>query len=518
MEFERTSMTQFTEIKRLIEIGQTNRQIARSIKCRRSLVGRVRRGEVTEVIFLASKERKAVFLPSWALQIDWETVEKDIKDGFEIKRIWEEVAGELTSQSNFFKYVKARFSYLLEVTVTLREFKAGEYCEVDYAGDKIDWVDARTGEVHEAHVFLGILCFSQKLFAIAHPNEKKQNWLDAHRRMFEAFGGVPQVVVPDCLKNGVIKCHRYDPELNPDYVELAKHYGIAVVPARARHPRDKALVENAVGILMRYFRFIYRRRTFTSIGEVNRCLVEAVDKINAKVHTRFKISRQSRYETLEKASLQTLPIEPFSLSEWKNAILHPDCTVACDHNFYSAPHLHRGKELRVKVSAKGVEIFLNLDRIALHIRALGKVGERIIDPTHLPENSRAYRERTPQLLLAQAKFSHPELHKIIDGLFEKDTLGNLRRAQGLVKKAFALIRTYGRGLASGWILNATVQMRAYNRFHVRYFEDLIKSEMAKKTVSSGDRTIVRKPGNPMVRGHGTRKPGNESVPEQLKLV
>jgi len=149
-----------------------------------------------------------------------------------------------------------RFATLLQTTVTLRTFKAGEYCEVDYAGDKIEWLDRRTGEIHAAHVFVGILCFSQKIFAIAHENEKKPNWLDAHRRMFEFYGGVPRVVVPDCLKNGVLRCHRYDPDLNPDYVELASHYGAAVVPARPRSPKDKAFVEGAVGILMRYFRFV----------------------------------------------------------------------------------------------------------------------------------------------------------------------------------------------------------------------------------------------------------------------
>ena len=232
--------------------------------------------------------------------------------------------------------------------------------------------------------------------------------------MFEFYGGVPAVLVPDCLKNGVVKAHRYDPDLNRDYVELATHYCTAVVPARSRRPRDKALVENAVGILMRYFRFIYRRRTFTSLAEVNEALREARDRINGKIHTRFKTSREERFNRLEKASLRALPLEPYAVGEWKDATHHPDCTVHVDKNFYSAPHAYRGKELRVKISANLVEIFLDLERIAVHARAVGKVGERIIDPAHLPENSRAYRETTPQMILAQARFSHPELHAVID--------------------------------------------------------------------------------------------------------
>lgn len=520
MEHERKSMAQFVEIERLIETGLSDRQIARALKCRRTYVANVRRKQVTQDLISRAKQPENKLPPGWALQVDWNSVEKDIRAGFQIKRIWEEVAQNLTSHSNFFKYVKTRFFLLLEHTITLREFSPGEYCEVDYAGDKIEWIDMRTGEIHQAHVFVGILCFSQKIFAIAHENEKKPSWLDAHRRMFGFYGGVSRVVVPDCLKNGVVKAHIYDPDLNPDYVELASHYGVAIVPARARHPRDKALVENAVGILMRYFRFIYRRRTFTSLAEINRALTEAVAKLNAKIHTRFKVSREERFNQLEKGSLKPLPLEPYSMSEWKTPKLHPDCTVSVEGNFYSAPHLHRGKELRVKLTANLVEIFHDQERIALHDRARGKVGERIIKNEHLPENSRAYREATPQLILSQARFANVELHRLVDELFEQDTLANLRRAQGIVRKAFTLIQQHGRPASAPWIEGAVAQMRRFGRIRVQTFEEMIKVEMKKATVCQEDRTIMRRPGNPMVRGHGTRKPEgiSESVPNHLSLV
>ena len=520
MEFERTSVSQFTEIQRLIEAGQTNRQIARSLRCRRTLVAEVRAGQFTRDVLARAKEPSAKLPPGWALHVDWVAVEKDIRDGHQLKRIWEEVAADRTSHSNFFKYVKSRFARLLTATVTLREFRAGEYCEVDYAGDKIAWLDRRSGEIHQAHIFVGILCFSQKIFAVAHEDEKKANWLDAHRRMFEFYGGVTAVLVPDCLKNGVVKSHRYDPDLNQDYVELVTYYKTAVVPARPKKPKDKALVENAVGILMRYFRFLYRRRTFTSLAEINQALAEAVAKINGKIHTRFKISREERFISLEKALLRSLPLEPYNIGEWKDATLHPDCTVHVDKNFYSAPHAYRGKELRVKLSANLVEIFLDLNRIAVHARARGKVGERIIDNAHLPENSRAYRETTPQMILTQAKFSHPELHALIDELFQADTLAHLRRAQGLVRKAYSVIQADTRERASPWIQAACAQMRRFGRVRVQLFEELIAAEKKKTTIYRDDREIQRQPGNPMVRGHGTRKPEEDpkNVPTQLRLV
>jgi hypothetical protein len=270
---------------------------------------------------------------------------------------------------------------------------------------------------------------------------------------------------------------------------------------------------------MRYFRFLYRRRTFTSLAEVNAALAEGVAKINAKAHSRFKVSREERYAALEKGAMQPLPLEPYEMSEWKTPTLHADCTVGVDHNFYSAPHVYRGKQLRVRLTARKVEIFFDLERIALHERARGKIGERIVDNAHLPPNARAYREASPQMILAQARFSHADLHALIDELFILDTIANLRRAQGLVRKAYGAIQTHGREAAAPAIACAVAYMRRFNRVRVRTFEERLSAELKKIPPCQEDRAIVRKSGNPMVRGRGTRAPGKiEAVPTQLTLV
>ena len=42
-----------------------------------------------------------------------------------------------------------------------------------------------------------------------------------------------QIVVPDNLKAAVSRPDRYESDSQPDYAELAQHYGVAIVPARA---------------------------------------------------------------------------------------------------------------------------------------------------------------------------------------------------------------------------------------------------------------------------------------------
>jgi transposase len=87
--------------------------------------------------------------------------------------------------------------------------------EVDYAGDPIEWFDLKTGEIHHAWVFVAVLGFSHLLYARATEDMQSRNWLGCHRRMFASYCGITHVLVPDCLKQGVLKCHLYDPDLKP---------------------------------------------------------------------------------------------------------------------------------------------------------------------------------------------------------------------------------------------------------------------------------------------------------------
>jgi len=96
-------------------------------------------------------------------------------------------------------------------------------------------------EIQKAYVFVAGLGFSQLLFAWAAEDMKSRNWLGSHRWIYALYRGVPHVTVPDCLKEGVLKCHLYDPDLNPGYAQLARDFSTAVAPARAAHPKDKAV-------------------------------------------------------------------------------------------------------------------------------------------------------------------------------------------------------------------------------------------------------------------------------------
>jgi transposase len=482
------------EIRRRLADGRGIREIARALGCSRDTVREVRDG-----VRQSPDAPTISHDPLWMQQVNWLAVVHDLGLGHPLKFIWEEKAQALTSYPNFWKQFYRKFPQCRQADVTAREFEPGERVEVDYAGDALEWIDLTTGEIHQAYVFVAGLGFSQLLFAWAASDMKSRHWLAAHRRMYAAFGGVPHVTVPDCLKQGVLKCHLYDPDLNPGYAQLATHYSTAIVPARAAHPKDKAIVEGLVKILMRYVRFVARHRRFTSLAQINDTLAECVERINGRKHSRFGVSRRERFETLERAALKPLPSQEFEVVEWKEATLHADCYVQVDAAYYSAPHIHRHKRLRIKLTETQVEIFLNLERLAVHPRSRHRDGRRIGHPAHFPANTQAYYETTPQRLLSQARFIHVDLHQLFVELFNADVYAHLRRAQGLVRSATKEIQTAGHELANERIAYAVAMMRRHEKIRVPYFQALLAQARKSANKSDADRQIERRAGNPFLR-------------------
>jgi hypothetical protein len=250
---------------------------------------------------------------------------------------------------------------------------------------------------------------------------------------------------------------------------------------------------------MRYVRFRYRGRRFTSLLEINRALAECIERINNRRHTRFGISRRERFQTIEKAALKPLPIGDVDCAEWKDATLHADCYVYIEGDYYSAPHIHRHKKLRIKITENQVEIFLRLERIAIHPRSRHRNGRRIKIDAHFPEASQAYYEATPQKLLSQSRFIHPELNRLFVELFNADVFAHLRRCQGFVRVCTKEINRSGHELASERIAAAIASMRRYNKFRVPYFKALLDQARKQALQPQAGREIVRRPGNPMLR-------------------
>ena len=195
--------------------------------------------------------------------------------------------------------------------VMRQDHRAGEKLFVDYAGQTVPVVDRETGEVRQAQVFVAVLGASSYTFAEATWTQTLPDWTASHVRAFEFIGGCPELVVPDNLLSGVSHAHRYEPDLNPTYHDLARHYGVAVLPARVRRPRDKAKAEVAVQVVERWILAALRHRTFFSLVELNAAITELLERLNTGRFRKLPGSRRSQFEQLDRPALRPLPDSPY---------------------------------------------------------------------------------------------------------------------------------------------------------------------------------------------------------------
>lgn len=489
------TMDRFAEIKRKLELKIPVIKIAESERCTERTVRNIRDG-----VTMVAPESRALLGPPWAEQVDWQGILQEALDGHAFKLIWSEKAEDKVGYKAFLDQFHKRYPQYKKATIVHRFFEPGERCEVDYAGDKVEWIDIKTGEVFAGIVFIGILGFSQKIFAEATVDQKGDNFVRSHVRMFSFFGGVPKIVVPDCLKQGVVRCHRYDPEINRSYRAMAQDFGTAIVPARPRKPKDKALVEGAVKIIMRLFRWKFRKHTFTSLQEINEALAQCTHLVNNRPHTRFKISREMSFLAKESSALKALPSDKNEVSEYKTLSIYDDSYVRFDKTHYSAPHQYRGSKVELKATDKTIELYFNSERIALHQRSRRCAWEFITQAAHLPDNAREYHETTPQSLISQARFISVDLAELVDEMFKENVCAHLRRAQGLVRASRSENAKLGAELGRLVIAKSIQEMRRFNKIRVPYFESLLARHRQEHLKNPGvDRMKIDRRPNPNLR-------------------
>lgn len=246
----------------------------------------------------------------------------------------------------------------------------GEKCFVDYAGQTVGLIDRATGEARQAQIFVAVLGASSYTYAEATWTQQLPDWLGSHVRALSFFGGVPRAIVPDNLKSGVTKAHRYEPELNPAYQDFAEHYALAILPARVRKPRDKAKVEVAVQVVERWILARLRDRTFFSLAELNAAIGELLKYLNTRPFKRRDGCRRQLFEAIERAALRPLPERAYTFATWKKARVHLDYHVEVERAYYSVPYKLIGKSVDVRLSAHTLEIFYHQRLVAAHARSI----------------------------------------------------------------------------------------------------------------------------------------------------
>jgi len=369
---------------------------------------------------------------------DWALAHKELKRrGVTLLLLWQEYRTENPSGYGYSWFCDHYRSYCGRLSVVLRqEHRAGEKAFVDWAGHTFPVTEPDTGETWEAQIFIGVLGASSYTFACARKSQTLPDWISANVEMFEFFGGVTEMTVPDNLKTGVNAPCRYEPELNRTYQEWAEHTGTAVVPARVRKPQDKAKAESGVQVVEQWILARLRNQTFFSLDEFNLEIAKLLEVLNQEPFQKLPGSRKSLYEELDRPALQALPTARYEISKWKRAKLGADYHVPVDGVYYSAPYQLIGKTLDVRSTGAVVEIFHKNRRVASHrLKAEGRGNQSVLE--HMPRKHREYIGWTMERLRGWATSNGSNTAEMVEGILLRNSHPHMgyRACLGLVSLA-----------------------------------------------------------------------------------
>ena len=420
MPTERLSMRKIRELLRLkYEAKLSTRTIAQAVGISKGAVSDyLNRAKVAEVSWPlpdglgdAELERR-LFPPArhWRAEgpprpePNWAYVDRELRRKAVTRQlVWQEYRLEHPDGYGYSWFCQGYDAWKGRLSPTMRQsHAAGEKVFVDFAGDTIDVIDPLTGAARPMKLFVAAMGASAYVFAQARASEGLEDWIGAHVALFAFLGGTPKIVVCDNLKAAVTNPDRHDPGLNRTYAEMAAHYGVAILPARPRKPRDKAIVEQSVQLAQRWILARLRNERFFSLEELNRAIAQRVGELNARIMRTYGVSRAELFATLDAPLLGALPAEPYAFATWKRCRVAPDYHVEVAGSWYSVPFQLIRELVEVRVTERTVEVFHKAARVASHPRSPGRRGHTTI-PEHMPSAHRRHAEWTPARMMAAAE-------------------------------------------------------------------------------------------------------------------
>ena len=385
-------------------------------------------------VFIAGRERRP--LP------DWPTIHRELKrPGVTLQLLWQEYRAQHPGGYGYSRFCDFHRAWEKRLSPTMRQAHVtGERMFVDYAGAKLQVVDATTGEVLTAQLFVAALGASSYVYAEATWTQSLIDWIGSHVRTFTFYGGVTSQTVSDNIRAGITKACFYEPAVNRTYAEMAAHYGTAIVPARPYKPRDKAKVESAVQVATRWVIAKLRNRTFFSLVELNAAIRELVDQLNNRVTRHLGASRRSLFEEVERSALKSLPAEPYVYAEWKECRVGIDYHIEVEKHYYSVPYQLLREQVWARITERTVEVFHHGKRVAAHVRSSSNRKHTTVRE-HMPSSHRRYADWTPESIKRQAGEIGPNTSALVEIILRERTHPEqgFRSCLGILR----LIKSYG---------------------------------------------------------------------------
>ena len=293
------------------------------------------------------------------------------KTGVTRQLLWREYLKAHPDGYSYSRYCYHLKHYLKKGDLAMHlEYAPGDMTMIDFAGKKLYYTDLETGELIKCETFISILPFSGLIFCQAVHTQQTADFTHLTNSMSKFYGGVTSTIVCDNMRTAVKRSDRYEPEFTDICLQLSEHYGTTFSATRPYSPRDKAMVERAVNIVYNHIYGPLRHRNFTSLQQLNEAIYEQLEALNEKPYKNTPYSRRYFFNQQEKHLLKPLPAVPFLPKKAVRLTVQRNYHVQLteDHHYYSVPYRYVGKKVKVLYDSTTVEIYLDQERIALHLR------------------------------------------------------------------------------------------------------------------------------------------------------
>jgi transposase len=271
------------------------------------------------------------------------------------------------------------------------ETEPGYQGQVDFGEFQFERAD---GSVKKLYLFSMILGYSRKIYAELIERCDLPSFLDCHIRAFEHFGGVPEQILYDRMRNVFIGKIGGRNKFNDTLIGFALHYGFKpdVTPSYAAWVKGK--VERPYSFIREGF---WRGYGYVCLETANRDLQSWLAKKEKRIHGTTHEVVSLRFSR-EKPHLKGLPPRVFDTSYRVYRKVHKDCTVRFESNSYVVPHKLVGKKIILRVKDRRMRIFSDDSLIVTYAIPEGK--------GHLVQDKRFYEALKKDHEMNKRKYNH----------------------------------------------------------------------------------------------------------------
>jgi transposase len=305
--------------------------------------------------------------------------------------LWNEYIKEISDGYSYGEFCRQFKNYKTVCGATLNlEHKPAEVMQVDFAGKSLFYYDKHTNTKVATQVLICTLPFSKMLFVIALDSQKTEDFIYGITKSLDYFGGSPKIILSDNLKSYVSKSDKYCPVFTVLAAQFGAHYEIELDSTRVAKPKDKPSVERNVTLAYQNVYSHLHGEKPENINELNSLIIKRLETFNTKFNKPLGMSKRQYFEEFEKPLLKELPPKSFDIFRTTNAKVQRDYHVLLgqDNHYYSVPQRYIGQQTQIVYTKTTVEIFIGVNRIALHNRQISK-GRTTLEQ-HMPEKHKIY--------------------------------------------------------------------------------------------------------------------------------